>query len=306
MAREDRPTDERLPLPNFRFAERGRLWFTISAAIILIGLISLAVQGLNLGVDFTGGSVLELDFVQPVTAEEMEEVIAEYPVMRGAMVQRIGEETIRIRSPQLPEGDEREEMYANLEELGEYEIAMLDEVSPVIGRELTRDGMLAVAIAIVGMVAYITIRFEYRFAVCAIAALIHDSVLTLGLFSIMQVEIDSAFIAAVLTIVGYSVNDTIVIFDRVRENIRYRKTGEYLDQMVNRSIRQSLMRSLATSLTTFVAIGALAVFGGAALRNFTIALLIGVVVGTYSSLFIASPLWVLWQKVRPSKLISQV
>jgi len=306
MAKRDGRTDARLPLSNFKFADRGRLWFIISGVIIFAGLISLAVQGLNLGVDFTGGSVLELQYEEQVTSAEIEEVVAGYPVMRGAMVQRIGERTIRIRAPQLPEGEQREQMYADMGDLGDYEIAMLDEVSPVIGRELTRAGLMAVAIAIIGMVGYITVRFEYRFAVCAIAALLHDSFLTLGLFSMLQVEIDSAFIAAVLTIVGYSVNDTIVIFDRVRENLRYRETGEHLNIMVDRSIRQSLMRSVATSMTTFVAIGALWLFGGEALRNFTFALLLGVVVGTYSSLFIASPLWVMWQKARPSRLISNV
>ncbi|MFO8061093.1 MAG: protein translocase subunit SecF [Bacillota bacterium] len=298
----------RLPLNSFSFMGTRRLWFALSGTLLLIGIVSLLFQGLNLGVDFTGGSVLELAYQDPVTPAAVEEVLAGYPETQGAQVQRLGSSespTIRIRARDLPSGGDREAMYAALAELGSFEIALLDEVSPAIGRELTRAGLLAVGVAILGMITYITLRFEFRFAACAIAALLHDSVITLGLFSLLRMEIDGAFIAAVLTIVGYSVNDTIVVFDRIRENLRYRKRGEDLAFTVDRSIRQTLMRSLATSVTTFVAVGSIWAFGGATIRSFTAALLLGIVVGTYSSIFLASPLWIAWQDWRPAKTVSR-
>lgn len=310
MAERKGSADEhRLPLEGVSFMQSRRRWFWLSGAVLLLGIVSLLLQGLNLGVDFTGGSVLELSYESAVMVSEMEQVLQQYPETAGSMVQRIGSPdapTMRIRSGALPEGEDREAMYASLAELGAYEINLLDEVSPTIGRELTRTGLLALAIAVAGMITYITVRFEFRFAICAIGALLHDSLITLGLFSLLQVEIDQAFIAAVLTIVGYSVNDTIVVFDRIRENLRYRPRGEQLYLTIDRSIRQTLMRTLATSATTFVAVGALWLFGGASIRNFTVALLLGVLVGTYSSIFIASPLWMAWQEWHPTKVMSRV
>ncbi len=300
--------EARLPLSSVSFMGRRRTWFGISGILLFIGVVSLLFQGLNLGVDFTGGSVLELNYEQPVAVADVEGVLAAYEETAGAQVQSMGAAetpTIRIRARDFPPGDSRDAMYAGLRDLGTFEISLLDEVSPAIGRELTRAGLLAVGVAILGMVTYITFRFEYRFAVCAIAALVHDSIITLGLFSLLQMEINGAFIAAVLTIVGYSVNDTIVIFDRIRENIRYRKRGEGLAFTVDRSIRQTLMRSLATSLTTFLAVGSLWAFGGATIRSFTAALLFGVIIGTYSSIFLASPLWMAWQEWRPAKMASR-
>ncbi len=302
-------SEQRLPLENMSFMQTRRRWFLLSAVVLALGIVSLLIQGLNLGVDFTGGSILELKYESAATVEEIEQVLQEYSETSGSQVQRIGSPdapTMRIRSSALPEGEDREAMYAALAELGSYEIELLDEVSPTIGRELTRTGLMALGIAVAGMIAYITIRFEFRFAICAIGALLHDSLITLGLFSLLQVEIDQAFIAAVLTIVGYSVNDTIVVFDRIRENLRYRPRGERLYLTIDRSIRQTLMRTLATSVTTFVAVGALWLFGGATIRNFTVALLLGVLVGTYSSVFIASPLWMAWQEWRPTKVMSRV
>ncbi len=307
MDRQD-AGEVRLPLSSVSFMDRRRLWFMISGIFLFIGVVSLLFQGLNLGVDFTGGSVLELDYQDPVTVAAVEGVLAGYEETEGAQVGRLGSAgapIIRIRARGFPAGDDREAMYAALGELGSFEISLLDEVSPAIGRELTRAGLLAVVVAILGMITYITLRFEFRFAVCAIGALVHDAIITLGLFSLLQMEIDGAFVAAILTIVGYSVNDTIVVFDRIRENLRYRKRGEGLAFTVDQSIRQTLMRSLATSVTTFVAVGSIWAFGGTTIRNFTAALLFGVIVGTYSSIFLASPLWMAWQDWRPAKMTSR-
>ncbi len=293
---------------GFSFMDHRRNWLIISSVIILAGLVSLVAQGLNLGVDFTGGSVLELDYADPVTSGEVEEALRDFPEMEGSQVVRIGDAEapfIRIKSPDLPEGDRRDTLYGVLGDLGEYEIASLDVVSPVIGRELTRSGLLALAVALAGMVLYITLRFEFRFAVTAVLTLMHDSLITLGLFSLLQVEVDQAFIAAILTIIGYSVNDTIVVFDRIRENLKYRATGEAVAGLVDRSIHDTLARSMVTSVTTFAAVMGIYLFGGVSIRNFTFALMLGVVVGTYSSIFVASPIWATWQEWRPARATSR-
>lgn len=285
-----------------------RKWFGISGIIILIGLVSLLFQGLNLGVDFTGGSVLELDYESPVTSAEVEAALVPFDAMTGSQILRLGDAEaplIRIKSPALPEGAEREAMYEALGTLGDYSIASMDVVSPVIGREMTRAGLTALAVALLGMVAYITIRFEFRFAVTAMVTLLHDSLITLGLFSLLRVEVDQAFIAAILTIVGYSVNDTIVVFDRIRENLKYRSASEASSDLVDRSIHQTLSRSLITSVTTFAAVMGIYIFGGVSIRNFSLALMLGVAVGTYSSIFVASPIWVTWQEMRPARSTSR-
>ncbi|MFP4200786.1 MAG: protein translocase subunit SecF [Clostridia bacterium] len=293
---------------GFSLMDSRRYWFGFSAILIVIGMISLAFQGLNLGVDFTGGSVLELDYSSPVTSGEVEGVLAEFEEMSGHQVIRIGEAEapiMRIKSPAIPDGEDREELYAALGRLGDYEISSMDMVSPVIGRELTRNGLAALAVALVGMVMYITVRFQFRFAATAVITLLHDSLITLGMFSLLRVEVDQAFIAAILTIVGYSVNDTIVIFDRIRENLKYRTRGEMLSTLVDKSIHQSLSRSLITSITTFAAIAGIYLFGGASIKNFTFALMLGIVVGTYSSIFVASPIWLTWSEKRPSRSTSR-
>ena len=293
----------------YDFMGHRRKWFSVSGALLLIGIISLLVQGLNLGVDFTGGMLLELDFEDPVTIAQVQGVLTNFDEMQDAQVQRLGDPeapSMRIRSRGLPDGEQREQMYQALRELAQFEIAELDPVSPVIGQELTRAGLTAIGVALLGMVAYITLRFQFRFAVSAMAALLHDSLITLGLFSLLQVEIDTAFIAAILTIVGYSVNDTIVVFDRVRENLKYRESGTRMAEIVNKSINEILSRSVATSVTTFVAVAGLYLFGGESIRNFTLALMLGVLIGTYSSIFIASPIWLSWQEWKPAKTISRV
>lgn len=288
-----------LPLGNFSFIGNRRTTFTISALLFGLALGALAFMGLNLGVDFAGGSVLELAYSSPVAVDEVKEVLAGYPEMEGSQVLRLESDeapVIRIKSRAFPGDERRDKLYSDLENLGEYEVALLDQVSPVIGRELLRAGAIALGLVFVGMILYITIRFEFKFAIVAIVALLHDAVITLGLFSVLQVEVGSAFIAAILTIVGYSVNDTIVIFDRIRENLKYRRVGEDLSAVADKSLRQTLMRSLATSATTFAAVASIYLFGGMSIKNFTLALLFGVVIGTYSSIFLASPLWVLWQE----------
>ncbi len=274
-----------------------KIWFIVSLVLIGIGIMSMAVRGLNFGIDFVGGIRMELEFSHQISERDLRAVLSDHG-MGDAEIQLVGTDrrVASIKSLSLPGGDERQLLYGALEEsIGEFRIASLDEVMPVIGSEIQRQGLMAVLIASLGMIAYITYRFEFRFAVVALTTAIHDVVLALGIFSLLWLEIDSAFIAAILTIVGYSINDTIVIFDRIRENLKYRQK-ESLSQLVDQSVVQTLSRSINTSATTLLAVSALFVFGSVTIRDFTVALMIGVIAGTYSSIFVASPLWVTWQE----------
>ena len=278
--------------------------FVFSLVIIMIGIISLAVNGLNLGIDFTGGTVLHYRIGQPFEVEEVRDILQGYD-LDGSFIQKVGHEglfheekdEVIIKTVSLSE-EERREVFQALQarwDLTETDIISEDNVGAVIGRELTRDAILALLIATVGMIAYITIRFEFKFALSAIAALVHDLIILLAVFSLLRIEINSPFVAAILTIFGYSINDTIVVFDRIRENLKAMKKYDYFT-IVNESINQTITRSINTSVTTLLALLALFIFGGITLRPFITALLVGVISGTYSSIFVASPIWAVWKQ----------
>lgn len=275
---------------------RRRIWYSASIIFILIGLLSLAVRGLNQGIDFTGGTELNIRFQQAVDVAAVREQLAGHG-MKEATIVRVGEEggEFFIRSRSIPDEAGREAIFKDLATLGELEILGLDEVTPTISGELQRSAFLALLIAAVGMVLYITIRFEFKFAIAAIVALLHDVLITVGFFSLVGAKVDSAFVAAVLTIVGYSINDTIIVFDRIRENLKVRRKESFAE-LVDLSINQTLTRSINTSVTTLLAVVALFVFGGATIQDFALALLVGIGVGTYSSIFIAGPIWVGWKE----------
>ncbi|RQD67110.1 MAG: protein translocase subunit SecF [Tindallia sp. MSAO_Bac2] len=276
----------------------------LSAFIIFIGIISLIFNGLNLGIDFTGGTNLHYKIGEPFQVEEVREILEEFG-LGGSFVQKVGhgglaeeeKDEVLIKTVSLDE-EERNQIFMAIQERwdqGETEIIEVENVGGVIGRELQRDAALALVIATLGMIAYITIRFEFRFAMSAIAALVHDIIILLTVVSLLQIEINSPFVAAILTIFGYSINDTIVVFDRIRENLKEMKKEDYAT-VVNDSINQTIIRSINTSVTTLLVLSALFIFGGVTLRPFIAALLVGVISGTYSSLFVASPLWVTWKE----------
>jgi len=277
--------------------DHRRSWYIFSATIIVAGLLSLGVRGLNAGLDFTGGTELHLQFDESVSVAQVREKLEPHGLGQASVV-TLGQERreVLIRSSSLPEGDEREDIYASLKELAEFEILGLDEVSPTISAELKKNALIALTLAALGMVAYITIRFEFKFAGAAIIALLHDAAVTLGVFSLIGARVDTAFIAAILTTLGYSINDTIIIFDRIRENLRYHSRKESIRDLVNTSVSQVLVRSINTSVTTLLTVVALIVFGGPTIREFALALLIGILSGTYSSIFIAAPVWGGWEK----------
>lgn len=276
-------------------------WFLFSALILIPGLISIAVQGFNLGIDFTGGTLIDLKFSRPVTVTEVRDVLKDYN-LENSTIQLASTEQVEaasnvfIRSRELDDNARKAVLADMGQRLGAFDVLRIEHVGAVIGSELTRNAVIALVISWALMIAYITYRFEFKFAVSGIAALVHDVIIVLGLFSLLHKEIDATFVAAILTIVGYSINDTIVIFDRIRENMKSHRKGESIHDLVERSIWQTMTRSIYTVLTVLFATAALYFFGGESTKNFSLALLIGFASGAYSSIFNASPIWVTWKE----------
>ncbi|MBK1735903.1 protein translocase subunit SecF [Halorhodospira abdelmalekii] len=277
--------------PKIDFLGRRRLGFVLSAALLLLSLGSLAWQGLNLGIDFTGGTLVEVGYEEPVEVSEVEAALADSRYADAQVLHFGSSREILIRVAPL-EGVEQaqisQEVFAKLTQAHEgVELRRVEFVGPQIGEELTTQGLLALLLALAGVLVYVAFRFEYRFAVGAVAALLHDIVLILGFFSLTRMTFDLTVLAAVLATIGYSLNDSIVVSDRIRENfLKVRKgTTEYI---MNLSVNQTLSRTLVTSFTTLLVVCALIFLGGEIIRGFAVALLIGVIVGSYSSIFISS------------------
>lgn len=266
------------------------MWYAISLILIIISIASLLVQGLNFGIDFEGGSLLHLKFADAkVKSEQIRTALTEYD-LQGSSIQESSDGSVVIKTVELDQ-TKLGEIYTSLKtDLGEYEVLRSEKVGPVIGSELRKAGLLALFIAALLQILYITIRFEFKFAIAAIIALLHDVLIAVGLFSIFQIEVDTVFIAAILTILGYSINDTIVIFDRIRENVKNRKK-ETLEVLIDNSITQTISRSISTSVAVLFVLFSLLILGGETTKNFSLALIVGIVAGTYSSIFIASTLW---------------
>lgn len=286
---------------KFDFVGKRYWWFALSLLVIIPGLISIAMHGFNLGIDFTGGTILDLKFSRPVSVAEVRDVLKDYQ-LEGSTIQLASTEQVEtaenvlIRTPVLTEDTRRAVLEDAEKKLGSFEVQRVEKVGAVIGSELERNAALALLASWVLIVGYMTYRFEFKFAVCGIIALVHDVLVILGLFSIMYKEIDTTFIAALLTIIGYSITDTIVIFDRIRENLKTHRKSETMHELVNRSIWQSMTRSIYTVLTVLFAVISLYIFGGETIKNFSLALIIGFVSGAYSSIFNASQLWVTWKE----------
>lgn len=270
------------------FIEKRKIFYIISLLIIIPGLVSLVTKGLNLGIDFTGGSIIQVKMESSVQSAEVRSALKEIGLER-ADVSKSGSEFL-IRTSELDQEQTRELLDTLKGKFNNVEFLSAESVGASIGKELTNKAFLAVIIAALAMLIYISLRFEWSFGVAAIISEIHDILFVLGIFSIFQWEINTPFIAAMLTIVGYSINDTIVIFDRIRENLRL-KRKEDRASLVNRSIAQSLNRSINTVLTSLFALVALFAFGGGNIRYFVLAMIIGFVIGAYSSIFVASPIW---------------
>lgn len=278
---------ERMP---FHFIKLRKIWYTISVLIILPGIISLFLQGLNLGIDFSGGSLLDLKFNQPTTIEQVRSVLNEFG-LEGSTIQRSNETDYLVRTRELTEDENAGVVKELSNKLGGVTVLRSERVGAIIGKELIYKAFQALAVASVLIVIYVAWRFEFKQGIAAIIAMLHDALVVLGVFSIFQIEVDSAFVAAVLTIIGFSLMDTIVIFDRVRENSFNKKKGEALEDIINRSMWQTMARSINTVLAVLFVLVALLLLGGTTMRSLVLALLVGVLSGAYSSICNASPLW---------------
>ena len=295
----------------------NRKWyFLISALITVPGLIALLLGGLKLGVDFTGGTLWELRFRNGAPqSEQLRSVFAlANPPHPEAIIQVSGSDTLLVRLAQIEEGSgEKAALATELRgRFGEFD-ERFDSVGPAVGREIAERALLAVALSSLGILSYIWLAFRnipnaVRYGVCAVLAMIHDAVVVVGMFALLGLlfgwEVDGLFVTALLTVIGFSVHDTIVVFDRIRENMN-RRTGEPFSTVVNHSLVQTLARSLNTSLTVVITLVALVLFGGATIRSFTVALLIGIVSGTFSSIFFASMLLVVWSNGELARLFGR-
>ena len=268
---------------------------------VIIGIGSLIVQGgPKYGVDFTGGTSIQLKFEKSITAGELRSALGTVD-LADAEIKRIGLETDNefiIRVEQQAEGTELsqtiEQALSSQLPDNPFDVRSVVEIGPKIGGELRRAAILAVLISMLGLLVYISWRFEFKFAVGAIVALFHDVLITLGVFSVLGFEITLSVIAAFLTIVGYSLNDTIVVYDRIRENLKVLRR-ESFPRLINVSINQTLSRTIITSFTTLVVVVVLFIFGGEVIHQFAFALIVGIFVGTYSSIFVASPIVLEWR-----------
>lgn len=269
--------------------EKRKIFYLVSLILLITSLISLFAQGLNLGIDFRGGSIINVRIeskAQDVTAADVRAALAAVD-QEKAEVQKSGDD-FYIRTNELNQEQTNELMAALEAELGEVEFLSAESVGATIGSELTRNALLSLLIAGILMLIYITYRFEFSFGVAAVIAILHNVLVVLGVFSLFQWEISSSFIAATLTVVGYTINDTIIIFDRVRENLRMKKKEQF-ELLLNKSVMQTLNRTINTVLTTILPLIALMLFGGATIKFFMLAMLIGFVVGAYTSIFISTP-----------------
>ena len=264
----------------------------LSCVLLLVSLASLFTLKLNLGIDFTGGSIIEVGYPQPVELQPIRSALEE----RGfadAIVQHFGSASeVLIRLVPDPGKDKAElssEVIGILNDISDtaVDVRRVDFVGPQVGEELTEDGGLAVLYALIAILVYVAFRFEYRFSLGAVAALVHDVLITLGVFSLFQLDFDLSVLAAILAVIGYSLNDTIVVFDRVRENFRKIRKRTSIE-IVNTSVNQTIRRTLMTSFTTLLVLLSLFFLGGEVIHAFALALIIGVLVGTYSSIYVAT------------------
>ncbi|MFT5713434.1 MAG: preprotein translocase subunit SecF [Glaciecola sp.] len=277
---------------HFNFMGKRKIAAVFSVLLVLASLASLFKQGLNLGIDFTGGTIIELAYQDEAKLDDIRTTLKEGG-FNDAAVQNFGSiRDILIYMPVIATknmADLSNEVLAVLQKdsAQPIDVRRVEFVGPQVGEELTEDGGLAMLYALIGILIYVSFRFEYRFAIGSVVALIHDVIITLGLFSLFRLEFDLTVLAAILAVIGYSLNDTIVVFDRIRETFLRKRKGDSFD-IVNSALNDTLSRTLMTSGTTLLVVFSLYWFGGTVIHDFAIALLVGIVIGTYSSIYIAS------------------
>ena len=281
---------------DYKFLESRKRAYVISAAMLLIGILSVTVHhGLNYGVDFTGGTLLQIHFSRQVQSTGLRTAFLDAGFTNVQVQDFGGENEFLVRLAEFTEGGNRE-LAQQVDELlsggfggDSFEILRVEAVGPRVGEELRQRAVYAVLISFLLTLIYLGFRFEWRFGLAAIIATFHDVIIVFGVISLLNIEISLTTVAAILTIIGYSLNDTIVIFDRIRENVKKHRRKDYVD-ILDESINETLPRTVMTSGTTLAVLLALAIFGGAVIRDITVVLITGVIIGTYSSIFVASPI----------------
>lgn len=274
-------------------AEKCKVWFAFSLILITISLGSLLIQGLNFGIDFIGGTIVTIELHTPFENADARAIIDKFDP--GAELTYAGDAKTQviITTKESLSTEQRQALFSGFKEkynLQDADLLSIDTVNPSIGAEMASKSAIAVVVAVLLMLIYISIRFEFLYGLTAIIALVHDLIVVLGVYSIFQIQVNSPFIAAMLTILGYSIMDTVVVFDRIRENRPKFGKYDYLN-LVDTSVTQTIGRSINTSLTTLIAITTLYIFGAPSIRDFALPLMVGITIGTYSSIFNASALW---------------
>lgn len=299
-------------MARFDIIGKRKIWYAISSLLIIASLFFMVTRGFNMGIDFTGGTIMDLRFEKVVNINDVRAVLNEYN-LSNSTIQLSGEsssstesENVMIRTVDLEEQERKEVMAGLTDKLGSYQVLREEKVGATMGTELIMNAIYATIISWLLIIAYVSYRFEFKFGISAVLGLAHNVIIVLGAFALTQRQIDSSFVAALLTIIGYSINDTIVIFDRIRENLKlhFRKNGDIVE-LVNTSIYQTMTRSIYTVSTVLFATFALYFFGGDTTKDFAFALLIGFFCGAYTSIFIASPLWVTFRRYSDKKRLAK-
>lgn len=289
---------------NINFVGRRKLALIFSLLLVVAGLVSLIARGgPEYGIDFAGGTLIQVKFSEATRAADIKSALKGMH-LKGLLVQKFEGDSqefmLRLQDTSSELEGMAQQVGAHLEQAygkGTVDIRRVEMVGPQVGKDLRKKGLMAILFAMIGVLIYITIRFEFKFAVGAVIALAHDVLITLGAFSLFGKEIDLPIIAAFLAIIGYSLNDTIIVYDRIRENIG-RHPKQSFDQTVNDSINETLSRTILTSGTTLLVVLALFLFGGGVIHNFAFAMLVGILIGTYSSILVASPVLLVWDDMK--------
>ncbi len=279
--------------PIVDFMANAKRFGILSLTLVILSLGLLMTKGLNYGIDFAGGTVIQVQYENDAPIQKVREILQTNKSYEGATVTYFGSnQEISIRTKTTSNNvdvDISDTMSNLLKDTGSFEIRSVDMVGPAVGDELRTQGLMAMLLSIIGILIYISFRFQWQFAVASVIALIHDVSISMGVLALLQVEINLPILAAILTILGYSLNDTVIVFDRIRDGIRTIKSPE-LSDVIDESVTRTLSRTILTSLTTLFVVFTLYLFGGELLKGFSFTLLVGITVGTYSSIFVASPI----------------
>ncbi|MDD3169305.1 MAG: protein translocase subunit SecF, partial [Eubacteriales bacterium] len=280
-------------LRQFSYIKYRKIFYLISVGLILLGLCVGLIRGFNFGIDFTGGTMLQLDMGREVSVSQLNKVLKTNGIEADIVHAGSENEQVIVRTVQALDTAAREKVLNDIFEefdLTDDSVLTIEQFGPSVGDMLKKNAVKALILAGIGMLIYIIVRFEWKFGIAAIVSVIHDILIMIAFYGLFSIPINNPFIAALLTLVGYSINDTIVVFDRIRENLNFMKKNK-LEELIDTSINQTLVRSLMTSVTTVLAIIPLYILGGQTIRDFTLPLMVGIVAGAASSIFIASPIY---------------